>query len=47
MPHVAPPGEKVGKIRPERGVKLGGFAEGMGQFRHRHFLVPGRLSSLA
>jgi hypothetical protein len=40
MPHVAAPGEKVGESRPECGVKLGRFAEGMGQFRHRHFLVP-------
>ena len=33
MADVAPPRQKLGKVRLERGVELGRFAEGMGQFR--------------
>ena len=40
MADVAPPRQKLAEGCSERGVELGRFAEGIGQFRHRRSFVP-------
>src|ERR1700722_3261166 len=42
MADIPPPRQKLGEGCLERGVKLRRFAEGLGQFRHRHSFVPER-----